>query len=89
MSTDLAKEIKSINPETLIVFGGPNFPLENKQREEWLRKRPFVDIYVVGDGEQSFTEIIDIWCQTHDINKVKENEISGSVSYTHLRAHET
>ena len=89
MSTDLAKEIKSINPETLIVFGGPNFPLENKQREEWLRKRPFVDIYVVGDGEQSFTEIIDIWCQTHDINKVKENEISGCYSLVNDKLHRT
>ena len=89
LSTDLAKEIKSINPETLIVFGGPNFPLENKQREEWLRKRPFVDIYVVGDGEQSFTEIIDIWCETHDINKVKENEISGCYSLVDDKLHRT
>ena len=89
LSTDLAKEIKSINPETLIVFGGPNFPLENKQREEWLRKRPFVDIYVVGDGEQSFTEIIDIWCQTHDINKVKENKISGCYSLVDDKLHRT
>ena len=77
LSIDLAKEIKLLNPNTLIVFGGPNFPLENKQREEWLRKRPFVDIYVVGDGEESFTKIVDVWYETCDINKVKQKEIPG------------
>ena len=70
LSIDLAKEIKSLNPNTLIVFGGPNFPLENNQREQWLRKRPFIDIYVVGDGEEGFTKIIDSWYETHDISKV-------------------
>ena len=80
LSTDLAREIKLLNPNTLIVFGGPNFPLENKRREEWLRKRPFIDVYVVGDGEESFREIIDEWCKTHDINKVKQKEIAGCYS---------
>ena len=79
LSTDLAKEIKSINPETLIVFGGPNFPLENNSREEWLRKRPFVDIYVVGDGEESFTKIVDAWYETHNTDKVKQKEIPGCI----------
>ena len=89
LSTDLAKEIKSLNPNTLIVFGGPNFPLENKQREEWLRKRPFVDIYVVGDGEKSFTEIIDTRYETHDINKVKQKEIPGCYSLVNDKLHKT
>ena len=80
LSTDLAREIKLLNPNTLIVFGGPNFPLENKRREEWLRKCPFIDVYVVGDGEESFREIIDEWCKTHDINKVKQKEIAGCYS---------
>ena len=77
LSTDLAREIKLLSPNTLIVFGGPNFPLEDKRREEWLRKRPFVDVYVVGDGEEGFRKIVDEWCKTHDINKVKQKEIPG------------
>ena len=80
LSSDLAKEIKLLNPNTLIVFGGPNFPLENNQREEWLRTHPFIDIYVVGDGEESFTKIVDTWYETHDIDKVKQKEIPGCYS---------
>ena len=89
LSTDLAKEIKSINPETLIVFGGPNFPLENNSREEWLRKRPFVDIYVVGDGEESFTKIVDAWYETHNTDKVKQKEIPGCYSLVNDKLHKT
>ena len=89
LSTDLAREIKLLNPNTLIVFGGPNFPLENKRREEWLRKRPFIDVYVVGDGEESFKEIIDEWCKTHDINKVKQKEIPGCYSLINDKLHKT
>src|SRR3989338_446781 len=50
LSTDLEKEIKLINPNTLVIFGGPNFPLEDEKRKEWFEERPFVDIYVTGDG---------------------------------------
>ena len=89
LSTDLAREIKLLNPNTLIVFGGPNFPLENKRREEWLRKRPFIDVYVVGDGEESFREIIDEWYKTHDINKVKQKEIAGCYSLINDKLHKT
>ena len=89
LSTDLAREIKLLNPNTLIVFGGPNFPLENKRREEWLRKRPFVDVYVVGDGEEGFRKIVDEWCKTHDINKVKQKEIPGCYSLINDKLHKT
>ena len=89
LSIDLAKEIKSLNPNTLIVFGGPNFPLENNQREQWLRKRPFIDIYVVGDGEEGFTKIIDSWYETHDISKVKQKQIPGCYSIVNDKLHMT
>ena len=89
LSSDLAKEIKLLNPNSLIVFGGPNFPLENDQREEWLRTRPFIDIYVVGDGEESFTKIVDAWCETHDIDKVKQKEIPGCYSLVDDKLHKT
>ncbi|MHA7733112.1 B12-binding domain-containing radical SAM protein [Nitrosopumilus sp. S6] len=76
----LAKEIKSIHPDILIIFGGPNFPLENDSRKNWLIEHPAVDIYVVGEGEQAFTEIIDIWNDSRDIESVKKSKISGCFS---------
>ena len=80
LSTDLAKEIKLINPNTLVVFGGPNFPLEDEKRKEWFEERPFVDIYVTGDGEENFKKIVDLWYETRDIQKIKSVGFQGCYS---------
>ena len=50
LSYELAKEIKLRSPETLVIFGGPNFPLSDKSREEWLRNHPSVDLYIIGEA---------------------------------------
>jgi radical SAM superfamily enzyme YgiQ (UPF0313 family) len=89
LSTDIAKEIKSMNPETLIVFGGPNFPLEDTKRIEWLKERPFIDIYVTGDGEENFTKIVDSWYQCKNIEKVKEEKIPGCYSLVNNELYKT
>lgn len=52
LSYEIAKEIKSRSPETVIVFGGPNFPLDDKSRELWLRAHPSVDLYIIGEAEE-------------------------------------
>ena len=55
---NFAKKIKEKFPEAIIVFGGPNYPLENDQREEFLKEHPFVDFYIRGEGELAFVELI-------------------------------
>ena len=87
LSTDIAQELKFMNPETLIIFGGPNFPLENTKREEWLKERPFVDIYVAGDGEETFTKIVDSWYELKNIEKVKKENIPGCYSIIDDKLH--
>jgi Fe-S oxidoreductase len=56
-----ARRIKELAPETLIVMGGPNYPLEDDQQQAWLAKRPAVDLYTTGEGEETFTRIMDLW----------------------------
>ena len=77
LSCELAREIKSNNPDTLIIFGGPNFPLDDESREKWLKDHPEVDLYIIGEAEESFTKIIDIWHKTHDLNKIKTSDVTG------------
>jgi radical SAM superfamily enzyme YgiQ (UPF0313 family) len=77
LSYTIAVEIKRRNPNTLVVFGGPNFPLEDAQREAWLRARPAVDVYVIGEGEEPFTELVDRWCETGEVEAVKRAPIDG------------
>ena len=46
LSYSIAKEIKSAYPDTFIIFGGPNYPLEDHVRESWLKSHPAVDMYI-------------------------------------------
>ncbi|KFM20094.1 anaerobic magnesium-protoporphyrin IX monomethyl ester cyclase protein [Marine Group I thaumarchaeote SCGC AAA799-P11] len=80
LSSEIAKQIKLQNPDTLIIFGGPNFPLEDSRREQWLKNHPFIDLYIIGEGEEPFTQIVDLWYETQDIQKIKQNSVMGCYS---------
>ena len=53
----LSKRVKEINPNAIIVFGGPQvseFRLEEQQKEfDW------VDSWIVSEGELSFEQLIN------------------------------
>jgi radical SAM superfamily enzyme YgiQ (UPF0313 family) len=69
ISYSIASEIKNNFPKTIIIFGGPNFPLEDNRRKIWLEKYKAVDAYIIGEGEKPFTDFCDMWISTQDILK--------------------
>jgi radical SAM superfamily enzyme YgiQ (UPF0313 family) len=73
----MAHAVKSIAPDTLVVSGGPNYPLEAGRQERWLRERPMIDVYLVGEGERPFAELAELWLQTHSIEAVKRGDVCG------------
>lgn len=77
LANSIAREIKKTEPKTLIVFGGPNYPLEDASRKEWFKKAEAVDLNIIGDGEQSFTEVFDFWCECQDIEALKRRGFDG------------
>lgn len=56
LSLAIARELKKVSPETLIVFGGPQVP---DRVEPFLRKNDFVDVAVHGEGEDTFLQILE------------------------------
>src|SRR6185295_2446227 len=56
-SLALAMRIKENIPETLIVFGGAN--CEGEMGLEMIKKFPFIDVIVSGEGDEVFPEIVD------------------------------
>jgi radical SAM superfamily enzyme YgiQ (UPF0313 family) len=56
ISLEIARRIKQKAPATMIVFGGPQVP---NRAEEFLRKHPFIDVAVHGEGEQVFLKILE------------------------------
>lgn len=54
-SLALARELKQMAPETLIVFGGPQVP---DHAEAYLKAHAFIDLCCHGPGETVFTELL-------------------------------
>jgi len=60
-NNQLAKKLKAINPDCLIVFGGPQPPIEDP---DFFDRFPWIDIMVKTEGE-------------HSMQKILHNHISG------------
>ena len=54
----LAKSYKENNPNTTIIFGGPNVPVDPDKWDAYAAERPYVDVFVAGSGEEIFKQIL-------------------------------
>jgi radical SAM superfamily enzyme YgiQ (UPF0313 family) len=59
LSYEFAKVIKLIFPNTIIVFGGPNYPIDIDLQEKFLRNHSSIDYHVVGEGEIAFLSLLE------------------------------
>lgn len=74
------KLVKSINPEILVVMGGPNFPLDDEMKIDFLQKRNCVDIYVYGEGEFVALDIVKAFNESgNDLSLTLQNKFHSSV----------
>lgn len=65
-SLELAARLKAQQPETLIIFGGPQVP---DRAEDFLRAHPFIDVVCHGEGEQVFLALLEA-CPNHNWSDV-------------------
>ena len=54
----MARLAKENIPGIIVVFGGPNFPLVEKEQQEYLTQRPAMDFYVQLEGEIGFVDLV-------------------------------
>ena len=69
---------KSIDPKMITVFGGTNYPFDNRSQEKFLRKRPDVNFHVYYEGEISFSNILERALSVSDPYRVFDEPIAGS-----------
>lgn len=74
LSLSLARAVKKIKPSTIIVMGGPNYPVSLNEKEDFLRKYPEIDFYISGEGEKAFSYLISYLVK---INLQKEDIIEN------------
>ncbi|MCC5952277.1 MAG: radical SAM protein [Acidimicrobiia bacterium] len=55
----LSAIVKSTNPATVNVHGGPDAPKYTDDLERWFHDHPDVDVVVHGEGETTFLDLLD------------------------------
>lgn len=83
LSIELAKRIKKAAPQTIIVFGGPNYPSTRLEQEEFVKALPEIDFFIYKEGEAAFVELIEkLAAKDFDAEKLKATgEEIGNVHY--------
>lgn len=59
-----ATAIKRARPQTVVVFGGPNYPMEEEEQRRFLAAHPAIDFYVVKEGEMAFAGLVKALLET-------------------------
>jgi radical SAM superfamily enzyme YgiQ (UPF0313 family) len=59
LSCAFARQIKRHQPRTIVVMGGPNYPIEAAEQAAYLRQHPEIDFFVDGEGEQAFVALFE------------------------------
>jgi len=58
LSLALARRIKEYAADTIVVMGGPNYPVVESEQELFLRNHPEIDFHVKGEGEVAFANLM-------------------------------
>ena len=58
VSREISKIFLRLNPNGIIVWGGPNFPLDLPSQERFFSDNSVIDIYVPVEGEIGFANIV-------------------------------
>lgn len=75
LSYRFAEAIKTKFPRTVVVMGGPNFPLSQEHQELFLRSRPAIDFFVEKEGELAFCNLVRrLMEREFDIDFVKKEK---------------
>lgn len=56
---ELASKVKKLNPDIVVVFGGPN--ISPDKDNFWNEVGSSVDVALVGEGEHSFNQLLTHW----------------------------
>jgi radical SAM superfamily enzyme YgiQ (UPF0313 family) len=71
---------RGLNPQTICVAGGPEFPTERTKCKEYLLYRKEIDFYVYREGEVAFADLVKKLRQGTDVLELKSKPQDGIMS---------
>jgi radical SAM superfamily enzyme YgiQ (UPF0313 family) len=84
LSSMFCQQIKEAKPEVITVMGGPNFPSKDSEVEKFVKERPWVDYFIVKEGELPFCNLLKYIDGDNSIeldNVVRLNKQTGEVEF--------
>lgn len=57
LSLAFARRLHALSPKTVVVFGGPHYPIVAAEQEAYLRANPEIDFYIIKEGEAAFANL--------------------------------
>ena len=72
LSDVFMKRIKEVFPKIITVSGGPNFPSSEDEQFEYLKEKPWIDYYIVKEGEHAFFRLISELINKSSIEIISE-----------------
>jgi radical SAM superfamily enzyme YgiQ (UPF0313 family) len=80
LSLHFAKHTRIIQPDCLVIVGGPNIPVETERKIDFLKQNPSVDLYALGEGDFYASEIVELFLENDtDRHKMLLHDIHSSV----------
>ncbi len=74
-----ASRVKAHSPNTVVVFGGPNYGLVHSEMIDYWRRYPLIDFQVVLEGEQSFADLFEMLVRYNfDVTALKAAQVKPS-----------
>lgn len=80
LSLHVAKIAKQINPNMLVVMGGPNIHMEPERQIAWFKTQPNLDVYVLGEADFLAAEVMRLYLAAgKSIPKLSDSGIPSSI----------
>ncbi len=71
---------REVSPRTIRVMGGPNIPLDDEARREFVRRNPLIDFYSYLEGEEAFAALLTRAFDSNlDREKMKSTPVDGFI----------
>ena len=80
LGLEFFRMMREVSPKTLCVMGGPNIPLEEEGRTQFVKRNPLIDFYAYLEGEEAFSTLVTRAMETGlDRQKMKSAAIDGFI----------
>ena len=84
ISREMSRIFLKLNPNGIVVWGGPNFPLDLPSQERFFKENSIIDVYIPVEGEIGFSNIVkkalNVKSNDEFRNKILEDTIDGCIT---------